>query len=151
VKGSFGLSRRAFRLLAGALLVCGVAAADTIIAGGIDTTRDEYNVWIKQDGANSSTYFADAIEIEFGNNTGTGNRGALSVDLFTDISLSTANETGGPVVSEISSVSTATVLERITPTLPLNDGALTAAQVGGPQVAGLGQHRSRRQRSGQSD
>lgn len=151
MKGSLGLSRRVFRLLAGAFLVCGSAAADTIIAGGIDATRGEYNVWIKQDGASSGTYFADAIEIEFGDNTGTASRGALSVDLFTDISLNKDNETGASVASESSPVSTAAVLERITPALPLDDGALTAAQVGGPQLAGLGQHRSRRQRSGQSD
>lgn len=151
MKGSFSLSRRIFRLFAAAILACGIAAADTIIAGGVDAARGEYNVWIKEDGTNSNTYFANAIEIELSNDNGTVNRGALSVGLFTDISLNTANEIGASVASQISPASTAAALERIAPTLPLNDGVLTAAQGAEPQKAGLAQHGSLRQRSRQSE
>jgi hypothetical protein len=156
VKGSFGLSGRTFRLFAAAILTCGIAAADTIIAGGVDATRGEYNLWIKQDGTNSNTYFANAIEIELSSSNGTMNRGALSVDLFTDISLNTANQTEVSVASQVSPASTATVLDRIASTLPLNVGVSTAAQgaepqAAEPQVAGLAQHRNRRQRSRQSE
>jgi len=151
VKGFFGLFRCTFRLFAIATLACGIAAADTIIAGGIDTTRGEYRVWIKEDGTNSSTYFGDAIELELANNSGTVNRGALSFDLFTNVSLEAPAGASESVASPVNPASAASILDRIALTLPLNGGVSTAAQEPGPQLAGLAQHRDRKLRSRQAE
>jgi hypothetical protein len=132
-----------------AILGCGIAAADTIIAGGLDATRGEYSVWVKEDGANSNTYFSNAIETELTRNIDEWNRGALSIDLFTDISLETASGISATVASQITLASNAAPSERIVPVPPISESVPASAQAPGSQLASLAQHRGRKLRSRQ--
>ena len=145
-----------------AVLGCGIAAADTIIAGAIDTSHGEYSVWIKEDGLNSTTYFANAIEMEIASNHIPLSRGVLSIDLFTDISFDAPNGARVPLASQTGFASTATVLDRIASTLPLIASALpsneaaaapapTATKRNGPELASLSPRQGLRARGRQSE
>lgn len=149
MNGSLGCSRCIIRFLVVAILGCGIAAADTIIAGGLDATRGEYSVWVKEDGANSNTYFSNAIETELTRNIDEWNRGALSIDLFTDISLETASGISATVASQITLASNAAPSERIVPVPPISESVPASAQAPGSQLASLAQHRGRKLRSRQ--
>ena len=91
-------------LVTASMLLCGIAAADTIVATGIDTSRGEYNVWINENGTDTDAYFAGVIKITLTDSEGDQfNRDTLCVQLFTDILLNqtygtsvvTPNEMGG--------------------------------------------------------
>jgi len=124
------------QLVAVATVACGMAAADTIIAGAIDTTHGEYSVWVKEDGTASTTYFANEIEIELSSGYGTLRRGVLCSELFTDISFD-ADGQKVSVPSQINPTSTGAVLERIATTQPLNQAVTAATQGPDPQLAAL--------------
>jgi len=146
-----GPSRLALRLFTCAILACGVAAADTIEATGVNTSLGEYNVWINENGTDVNTYFAGVIDIQLTNADGTVDRDTLCVDLFTDIYL---GETYGTTIfqpSQLSPASTVAALQRIAwlennvllpatnpgdpSSLPTVDWASTPAQGAGLQLA----------------
>lgn len=151
MKGFLSLSRRTFPLFAVATLACGIAAADTIVATGVNASLGEYNVWINANGTDTNTYFAGVIEIQLTNSSGTVDRDTLCVDLFTDIYLGQSYGTTVYLPSQISPASTAAALERAAwlednallpaqnpgapSTLPSSDWVTTAAQGAGLQLA----------------
>jgi hypothetical protein len=152
VKGVFGLFRLAFRLFAVAILASGIAAADTIVATGVDPSFGEYNLWIDQQGTDVNTYFAGVIDIQLVNSGGnTFNRYTMCVDLFTDIYLGNSYNTVVELPSQVSPPQSPAFLERVawlednallpvmTPgdpsLLPSIDWASTPTQAAGLQLA----------------
>ena len=53
-------------LVTAATVLCGIAAADTLVATGVDTSAGEYNVWIGENGQDVPAYFAGVILIQIG-------------------------------------------------------------------------------------
>ncbi len=103
--------RWATGLVISATLLCGIAAADTIIATGVNQNAGEYHVWIDQQGTNVDTYFAGVIDITLTDAEGDQFlRDTMCVQLFIDIylgqtygtSVMTPNEAGGGSLDEVS-------------------------------------------------
>jgi len=122
-----GLARRVIQVLALTALACGIAPADTIIAGRVDATRGQFNAWIRADGTESVTYSADVLELEIASDD-SQMRGALSAGLFTKVNMDRPLESCLSLDSQINPASAAAALERIESKIPVNDGELAAAQ-----------------------
>jgi len=131
-----------------AMLLCGIAAADTIVVTGVDTSRGEYNVWINENGQDVNAYYAGVILIQLADSGGIYNRDTLCVQLFTDINISQTyatsivfpNEIGGGPLDQTSwLISNALIPGQnggSTPSsLPNADWVTTAAQGAGLQLA----------------
>ena len=70
-----------------ATVLCGIAAADTIIVTGVDGSRGQ-SVWIGENGTDQNAFFAGVILIQLTDAEGNQfNRDTLCVQLFTDIYL----------------------------------------------------------------
>ena len=75
-------------MLGAAAMLCGIAAADTIVATGVNTSAGEYHVWLNENGTDQDTYFAGVINITLTDSDGSQfNRDTMCVQLFTDIYL----------------------------------------------------------------
>ena len=101
VNNKFNYFRTALWAFAATVLICQTAAASTIDATGVDSTRGEYGVWITADGADMNTYFAGVISIQLNNGSTSVNRDTLCVDLFTDIYLGQTYATNVLVPSDM--------------------------------------------------
>ena len=103
-------ARWATVLVTAATVLCGIAAADTIVATGVDTSAGEYNVWINENGTDVDAFFAGVILIQLTDSAGVFNRDTLCVQLFTDICLNqtygtsvvTPDEVGGGMLDRVS-------------------------------------------------
>ena len=103
-------ARWATVLVTAATVLCGIAAADTIVATGVDTSAGEYNVWINENGTDVDAFFAGVILIQLTDSAGVFNRDTLCVQLFTDIYLNqmygtsvvTPDEVGGGNLDRVS-------------------------------------------------
>lgn len=73
-------------MIIAAALLCGTAAADTIVVNGVDNSRGE-SVWMNENGADVDAFFAGVILIELNTANGSYFRDTLCVQLFTDIYL----------------------------------------------------------------
>ena len=82
-------------LVTAATLLCGIAAADTIVATGVNPNAGEYNVWINENGTDTETYFAGVINIQLTDSDNNQfNRDTMCVQLFTDIYIGQTYGTG---------------------------------------------------------
>lgn len=138
--GVFYPSRRTFHLFAAAILACGIAAADTIVAN-IDTSLGEENaLWLNipaysgGPGADTELYFAGVLDIQLTNSNGTVDRDTMCVDLFTDIYVGEAYGTSVDLPSQVPPPQSpaaleeiAWLLDNITPTTPVEGAALQVA------------------------
>ncbi|MGB9454455.1 MAG: hypothetical protein WCB12_00290 [Bryobacteraceae bacterium] len=132
--------RRTFHLFAAAILACGIATADTIVAN-IDTSLGEENaLWLNipayngGPGADTELYFAGVLEIQLTNSNGTVDRDTMCVDLFTDIYVGQAYGTSVDLPSQVLPPQSPAALEQIawlldnvTPTTPEEGAALQVA------------------------
>jgi hypothetical protein len=131
VRDCFNLSRRAFGVLAVAILTSGIATADTIVAS-VDPTLGEYGVWISINGVDTDLYFAGGLDIQLTNSNGTVTRETMCVDLFTDIYVGEAYGTSVDLPSQVVPPQNAALLERVA---WLEDNALLPALTpGAPSV-----------------
>jgi hypothetical protein len=81
------------RILAGLMLLCGLASANpTILATGVDWNRGA-SFWMNGDGQDFQAYFGGVINITLADNGVQYFRDTLCVDLFTDIFLGQTNGT----------------------------------------------------------
>jgi len=111
VKNILKVMRWAPGLVISATLLCGIAAADTIVATGVNANAGEYNVWIDQQGTNVDTYYAGVIDITLTDSQGYQFfRDTMCVQLFIDIYIGTTygttvmtpNQAGGGSLDEVS-------------------------------------------------
>jgi hypothetical protein len=72
-------------LIVSAVLICSPAAAATLIATGLDTTRGVSNLWITGNGSEMDVYFAGPVYVQLSDGTTSFSRDTMCVDLFTDI------------------------------------------------------------------
>jgi len=141
--------RWATMLVTAATLLCGIAAADTIVATGVDTNAGENYVWINENGTDVDAYFAGVILITLTDWQGTQfERDTMCVQLFTDIylgqtygtSVVTPDEMGGGSLDQASWLLDNALMPGqnggATPSpLPSADWVTTAAQGAGLQLA----------------
>jgi hypothetical protein len=133
-----------------AVLASGIAAADTIVATGVDNALAE-TIYIDENGTDNSET-AGVIDIQLTGSSGTVDRYTMCVDLFTNINEGTTYNTTIYFPSQITSpASEAAILERIAwlednallptlypgdpSTLPSTDWASTPAMGAGLQLA----------------
>jgi len=136
-------------MLVAAAMLCGIAAADTIVATGVNGSAGEYNVWINENGTDQNAYFAGVINITLTDSNGNQfYRDTMCVQLFTDIYLGqvygTTVETpvgmGGGSLDQVSWLLDNALMPGqnggTTPSsLPSADWVTTAAQGAGLQLA----------------
>src|ERR1035438_8378419 len=85
---SIGMRRATVLVMAGTWL-CGIAAADTIVATGVNASIGEYNVWINENGTDQDSYFAGVINIQLTDAEGNQfNRDTMCVQLLPSASVS---------------------------------------------------------------
>ena len=149
VKNLSIIVRWATMLVTAGTLLCGIAAADTIVATGVNTSAGEYNVWINENGTDRDTYFAGVLNIQLTDSEGNQfNRDTMCVQLFTDIYLNqtygtsvvTPNEEGGGSLDQVSWLLDNALMPGqnggSTPSaLPSADWVTTPAQGAGLQLA----------------
>ena len=83
-------------LVTAATLLCGIAAADTIVVTSVDTNAGENYVWLQENGQDVDVFFAGVINIQLTDSVGNQfDRDTMCVQLFTDIYL---NQTYGTSV-----------------------------------------------------
>jgi len=126
-----GTSRRIIRLFAAAALVCGVAAADTIVVTG--TGLGDSNFYVKENGTDTEIGFAGIIDITL---DGTYNRTTMCVQLFVDINEHTTYNTTVLLPSQVTVTPPPTVasLEQIAWLLD-NETPTSNDQAAGLQLA----------------
>ena len=102
--------RWATMLVTAATVLCGIAAADTLVVTGIDASRGE-SIWISENGTDQNAFFAGVINITLTDAEGNQfNRDTMCVQLFTDIflyqmyqtSVVTPDEMGGGAFDRVS-------------------------------------------------
>lgn len=120
------IARWAKMLVAAATLLCGIAAADSIVATGVDGNAGGYGVWMNLNGTDQQAYFAGVLNIQLTDADGnTFNRDTMCVQLFTDIYL---GQTYGTSVVLPNEVADAGALEQASWLL---DNTLMPGQNGG--------------------
>ena len=143
-------SRRVLCLFAVAILTSGIAAADTIVATGVDGALSESSLWIDENGTDTSE-IAGVIYIQLTDSSGTVDRDTMCVDLFTNIYLNQTYNTTVDLPSQVPPPQNPAYLERIAwlednallpvlfpgdpSTLPSADWSATQAQAAGLQLA----------------
>jgi len=137
-------------VLAVAILASGIAAADTIVATGVDGALSESSLWIDENGTDTSE-IAGVIYIQLTDSSGTVDRDTMCVDLFTNIYLNQTYNTTVDLPSQVPPPQNPAYLERIAwlednallpvlfpgdpSTLPSADWSATQAQAAGLQLA----------------
>ncbi len=140
------VARWAIMLVTAATLLCGIAAADSIVVTGVNGNLGEYGVWIEEYGQDVDTYFAGVINIQLTDTAGVFNRDTMCVQLFTDIYIGetygttvvTPNQDGGGALDQASWLLDNALMpaQDGTPSvLPSVDWVTTAAQGAGLQLA----------------
>lgn len=146
MKRNFAFVDFAGRLLAGLLLLCGLASATTIVPTGVDWNRGG-SIWIDESGQNTQAYFAGVIFITLTQDGAQYNRETLCVDLFTDIvsgqtygtTLLTPDEVAGKNLPRVSWLIDNALLPTEGPSDPSSPSDLPQADwvLSSPQGAGL--------------